>query len=228
MDRKQARSLEIAFAIPYLAFSMLLGAFGAKAARVNQLQSGGSPDGLWLQGEGREHGRQPEIIAQRVIDQVALAVSIRVDHRIRGKWHLIGPPRAATGTGAGTPIRGKGRIGIVVRGEQDQAVTGPIGGHRPGRRVIVSELLNGLVVGVLEFDCFAAVAQRGAVCEKAGVIFGFIAQLPHLSPLTGRGSLKVRATKTPRRKIYGARTRSGPKHGMIRKKSPKTNYVFGD
>ena len=57
-------------------------------------------------------------------------------------------------------------IGIGLRRDQDQAVTEPIGARGPRRLVIVSELPNGSAIGILEFDWFAAVAERGAVREN--------------------------------------------------------------
>ena len=54
-------------------------------------------------------------------------------------------------------------IGIGLWRDQDKAVPSPIGFRRPRWSVPVSELPNGLVDGILEFDQFASVTQRGAV-----------------------------------------------------------------
>ena len=75
----------------------------------------------------------PGVVAQRVVDEVALAISIRVGQRVRGKRHGIGLARAAARPCTGAPIGGQRGIRVGLRGDQDQAVSESVGARSPRR-----------------------------------------------------------------------------------------------
>src|ERR1043166_654224 len=50
--------------------------------------------------------------------------------------------------------------------EQNQAVTGAVC-RRPRRLVRVGKFKNGFIISILQFDCFAAIAQRSGIGKDA-------------------------------------------------------------